>query len=61
MNAVARRSRRKPAEAARTRGRRRRTGSPSRRPSENSLAGRENRTPEQAFMNSPGSEHMAYG
>ena len=54
MNAVARHSRRKPDEAARTSGRRRRTGSPSRRPNENSLAGRWDRTPEQVSMTSPG-------
>jgi hypothetical protein len=44
MNAVARRSRPKPAVMARTRGRRKRIGSPSRRPNEKSPAGREDRT-----------------
>jgi len=51
MSAVARHPERKPAKAARTSGRHRRTCCLSRRPNENSLAGRQDRTPKQVFMN----------
>jgi len=54
MNDVARLSRPKPAGASRKRDRRRRTGIPSRKPNEKSPAGREDRTTERVFMNSPG-------
>ena len=53
MNIVERRSRPKPTVAARKRSRHSHTYSLSRRLSENSHAGRENRLSQQIFMNSP--------
>ena len=58
MNAVARGLRPKSAVASRKRGRRGRTRSPLRRPNENSHAGREDRTPEQIRMKSPGKKKL---